>query len=299
MERRLFEFYLTRPSLYFSDIRTEYDKAKYVVIGIPFDSTSSFRPGSRFAPLSVRNVSLEMESFDVETGIDFDSLPVYDAGDLGFIASPEELVEKLSKIIREVIKDDKIPIIVGGEHTLTYGSILGLSEVENVTLVFIDAHLDLRDEYPIGASLTHATVLRRCVEKVGCNRAIVIGARAVSPEEVNYAKECGLTVIYSHEVRKNMKRLLNKLNREKVYLSIDIDVVDPGLAPGVGNPEPLGLSLKTILKILKNIIFKNKLLGIDIVEVNPLYDKAEITSFYAAFLIKKIVLYNEIKACFK
>ena len=295
MERETLKFYLTRPSLYFSGIEIDYSKAKYVIIGVPFDSTSSFRPGSRFAPTSIRNISLEMESYDVETGIDFDSLLVHDAGDLSFVIDPKELTKKLSAVIKEIIKNEKIPVIIGGEHTLTYGSILGTSEIKDVTLVFMDAHLDLRDQYPIGANLTHATVLRRCVEKIGCNKIVVIGARAVSPEEVSYARECGLMVVYSHEIRKKIKQLLNKLNGEKVYLSIDIDVIDPGLAPGVSNPEPLGLSLRTILKILKNIILKNKLLGADIVEVNPLYDRANITSTYATLLIKKIILYNEIK----
>ncbi|RLE85936.1 MAG: agmatinase [Thermoprotei archaeon] len=289
------KLYLTSVQPTFSGVDVNYEDAKYVLMGVPFDSTSSYRPGSRFAPKTIREISIEMESFDAELSLDFDHTPFHDAGDIKSISSPEDLIKKVSMVVKDTIKDGKIPIIIGGEHTTTLGSVVGLKELSDFNLIFLDAHLDLRDEYPVGARVTHATVLRRCAEKIGCDRIIVIGARAVSKEEVEYADRCKIKVFYYHElIYNNLDKLIDSIGGN-AYISIDMDVLDPGLAPGVSNPEPPGISFKELIDILKTIMRNIKLVGMDVTEVNPLYDPSGVTSAYAAAIIKKIVLLNEAK----
>jgi len=254
-----------------------------VLIGVPMDYTSTYKPGSRFAPDYIRNASCNIEFYSLSTRRIMESEGFID---LGNIILPPGDVEKSLSIIQSVAKGawkeyQGIPLgFLGGEHLITYPIVSGLMDGID-TLVVFDAHLDLRDEY-LGSRLNHASFLRRLVEK-GV-RVIHIGSRAYSGEELEYLKTLENIKVYS--VLDVLEKTVEAVELGRVYISIDMDVIDPSYAPGVGNPEPFGLTPLQLLGLLKKIVgSSSRLVGFDIVEVNPLVDVNDVTSILAGKLV--------------
>lgn len=260
------------------------------IIGVPYDSSSSYRPGSRFAPQSIRDAACNIELSSVLTGIDLELVGFNDIGDLAVtLGDGEKTLNTLTNVVSNVLSEKRILSVIGGEHTITYGVLRAFKE--DVGYLVVDAHLDLREDY-LGYRYSHASFNRLIVEELGLH-PLYIGVRAWSSEESSYAKKHGLKTISSElfedrsvsEIVNEVKQLLKHV--DKVYISIDFDAFDPSYAPGVSNPEPLGITPRKLLRVLRELILSNKLrvVGFDVVEVNPLKDPSDVTSILAAKMI--------------
>ena len=258
------------------------------IFGVPFDSTVTFRPGARFGPNAIRQAYMNIEIYSSFLDVDLESLSVLDLGNLRFTNNVEEMVYSVGKVVTEMVQEGGTFGVLGGEHTLTFGTYLSIPK--DAALIIFDAHLDLRDEFA-GLKLSHATFLRRLTDKIGTKSIIDVGSRAASREEWKVADSIGLSLIPMqtvHNLAKPEKLLLDFLKEfESVYVSIDLDVLDPSFAPGVGNPEPDGLSIHKLLEFLYSLRGK-KIVGFDIVELTPLYDNG-ITAIVAAKLMNELM----------
>ncbi len=274
--------------MFFGGFECDFQEAEFIVIGVPFDKTSTFKSGAKFAPNSIRKAAYNIETYSFRTNIDVDDLKIYDAGNLTTLSTVESMINGLSATISEIIKLNKIPVVIGGEHTLTYGIVKAL---KNCGIIIFDAHLDLRDEYPLNIKFSHATVTRRISELISCKKILCLGTRAVCKEEIKYAKDHELRYITSYEINeKNLDEIIDIINfkiREmdvdNLWISIDLDVLDPSIAPEVSNPEPEGINTKTLLDILMRVI-NDKVAGFDIVELVP-QEVNSITAIQAAKII--------------
>lgn len=274
--------YLVENPYFFSGIEHSYEESWFSIIGVPFDGTTSFRPGSRFGPASLRHFSLEAETLSLGSDLDLEEIPVSDLGDVSVTFSVDEVLNRVETVSREVKEDSKIPVLLGGEHTITLGAARGLKPE---LLVSFDAHFDYRDEYPRGMRISHATIMRRISEEV-C-RVVHVGVRATCREEAEYAH--GKTYFTSRQIIQNPVEVADALRSivEKagsVYLSIDLDALDPAYAPGVANPEACGLSTSLLTSLLENVV-SEKIVGLDLVELNPLLDYAGASAAAASRIV--------------
>jgi agmatinase len=267
-------FYIDSTSRAFGGFQAEFSKAEFVLFGVPFDSTSSFRPGSRFGPRAMREVSANLETWSWRTGVDYEDVELHDLGDISVVhGDSAETIRRVQETVEDIRGARKIPILLGGEHTVTLGAV---RVFKDAAVISFDAHFDLRDDY-LSNKLSHACVMRRSVEEVGPGNVVVVGARASYAEEVEFVKKKGirymssLDIIRSGAIEAATWAKGSLRGAKKVYISIDIDVLDPAYAPGVGNPEPEGIGTTALLDILHAIV-DERVVGFDVVEVSPPYD---------------------------
>jgi len=257
------------------------------IFGVPFDATSTFRPGARFGPNAIRQAYMNIEIYSPFLDVDLESLSILDLGNLKLTSDVDEMIYSVGKVVVEMVKDKVTFGVLGGEHTLTFGTYLSVPKGN--ALIIFDAHLDLRDEFA-GLKLSHATFLRRLTERIGTDSIIHIGSRAASSGEWKVADKIGLPLISMQTIYAiaNSEKLLSDFLKgfENVYVSIDLDVLDPSFAPGVGNPEPDGLSVHKLLEFLYSL--KKRIIGFDIVELTPMYDNGT-TSVVAAKLMNELI----------
>jgi agmatinase len=253
-------------------------KAKYVILGVPFDVTSTYRTGARFGPNAVRQASLNIETYSFRSGVDAEDLMLHDLGDLHVSTSPKRTVDMLKLVVEDLLAAKKMPVVIGGEHTITLGILKGLGDkTKETAVVSFDAHLDVRKEYQ-GLTLSHTTFMRVINEEVKPAKIVEVGTRAVSREELTYAEEGGISFFTSHQIRKEgTAQVTQRLKEElapykRVYLTVDMDVLDPVFAPAVQNPEPEGIATSTLLDILCALCDK-RVVGFDVVEIAPVYDQ--------------------------
>ncbi|KYK22813.1 hypothetical protein AYK21_03555 [Thermoplasmatales archaeon SG8-52-2] len=274
---------------YFADAESSFDEAKYVIFGVPYDKTSSFRPGARNGPKEIRKASWNFETYNFRTGFDFSDVKFHDYGDLEVKdKTPERMVEEVSKFTSKLLKNNKISIAIGGEHSITPGIVNAYPK--DIFVVSLDAHIDFRQKYE-NSPYNHACATRRISDHVGIDNVAVIGIRSAEKEEFLEAKKLGLFYIDSYEIRENgIEQALGKtkkhIGNNKVYLTLDIDVIDPAFAPGTSTPEPFGISPFDILKCID--AFSSNLIGFDIVEVCPDFDNGQ-TALLAAKLIRSVI----------
>ena len=276
----------------FGGIQKPFEKAKYVVFGVPFDVTSTYRTGARFGPNAIRQASLNIETYSFRAGIDVEDLPLHDLGDLHVSTSPKRTIDMLKLVVEDILAAKKMPIAIGGEHTITLGVLKGLGDKARETaVVSFDAHLDVRKEF-LGLTLSHTTFMRVINEEVKPAKIIEVGTRAVCKEELAYAKEAGIGFFTSQLIRnEGATQIIQRLKEElapyeNVYLSIDMDVLDPAFAPAVQNPEPEGIETHTLLDILCALCDK-RVIGFDAVEIAPVYDQG-ISAINAAKVIFEV-----------
>lgn len=280
------------PPLAFGGFQRTFQEADYTVLGIPFDMTSTYRSGARFAPTAIREASLNIETYSFRAGIDAEGLKVHDLGNLDIIYDVDEILRRTELVVRDLQDEGKLPAILGGEHTITLGAARGVGE--GTAVVSFDAHLDLRDEY-LGRTVSHTTFMRRICEQVNPGKILEIGVRAVCQEELDYAKKASVQFFTVYEIKregieKAVKKIVGALDDcEKIYLSIDMDVLDPAYAPAVQNPEPEGLSASTLLDILQGLC-NSRLVALDVTEVAPSYDQGN-TAVQAAKIIFEVLCY--------
>jgi agmatinase len=277
----------------FGGVQKPFEKAKYVIFGVPFDVTSTYRSGARFGPNAIRQASLNIETYSFRVGIDVEDLLLHDAGDLHVSTSPRKTVDMLKLVVADVLAAGKMPVAIGGEHTITLGILKGLGgKAGETAVVSFDAHLDLRREYQ-GLTLSHTTFMRVINEEVKPSKIIEVGTRAVCREELDYAKKAGITFFTSQQLRKEgteqvTRKLEEKLEPyENVYLSVDMDVLDPAFAPAVQNPEAEGIDAHTLIDVLCALCDK-RVVGFDVLEIAPVYDQG-ISAVAAAKVIFEVL----------
>jgi len=287
------ELYVS-PSAPFSGFQRTFEEADYVVLGVPFDATSTFRCGARFAPLAVREASMNIETYSFRTGMDIEDLKLHDLGDLHISAEADETLRRLELVTRELADAGKTPVLIGGEHTITFGAARGVGR--DAAIISFDAHLDLRNEY-MGKTVSHTTFMRRIHESIRPRKILEIGTRAVCKEELEYAQESAIQYFTVHEIRsRKFKETIDAIlkavaNCEKIYLTIDMDVLDPAFVPAVQNPEPDGLDMPMLLDFLGRIA-DSRIIAFDVVEVAPHYDGG-VTAIQAAKTMFEILCHIE------
>lgn len=269
---------LASPTNIFSGFQKPYEKAEYIIFGVPFDATSTYRAGARFGPASIRQASLNIETYSVRTGIDVEDLSLHDLGDIHVSADTDKTLKTLELVTKDILKAEKTPVAIGGEHTITFGLTRGLAKNASTTaIISFDAHLDLRNEFQ-GLKMSHTTFMRRINEKVRPAKIIEIGTRAVCKEELTYAKKAGIEFYTTQNVRKvGTKRISHQLEEKlakykNIYVSVDMDILDPAFVPAVQNPEADGLEMHHLLDILETVCDK-RVVGFDVLEIAPDYDQ--------------------------
>ncbi len=282
------ELYVSQSNV-FSGVQRPFKKARYVILGVPFDVTSTYRTGARFGPNAVRQASLNIETYSFRSGVDVEDLNLHDLGDLHTSTSPKRTVDVLKLVVADVLASKKTPIVIGGEHTVTLGMMKGLGDkAEKTAVVSFDAHLDLRKEF-MGLTLSHTTFMRRINEEVKPAKIVEVGTRAVCQEELSYADGSGIDFFTTQKIREEgADKIVRQLKEAlkpyaNVYLSVDMDVLDPAFAPAVQNPEPEGLDTNTLLDIVCSLCDR-RVVGFDVVEVAPVYDQG-ISAVTAAKII--------------
>lgn len=273
-------------NLIFADATAPFAKAKFVIFGAPYDGTSCFRTGSRWAPNAIREASYNFETFIAACGVDLAEVPFCDMGNINAGLDREELFREVQETSARISKSKKIPIMLGGEHSLTHPAFVGLGR--KLKLVVLDAHLDLRDEY-MGAKHSHACVSRRIVETIGKENIILIGIRSGAKEEYEFAEENG--ILYYSADRLNSEGLGGVMRalggiRGSVYLSIDMDAMDPAYAPAVSTPEPFGLTPSHVRAIIQKVA--PKVAAMDVLEIVPQYDTGN-TAILGAKLVREFI----------
>lgn len=287
-----YELFVSQSNV-FSGFQKPFEKAKYVILGVPFDVTSTYRTGARFGPNAIRQASLNIETYSFRTDMDVEDLQLHDLGDLHVLTDTEKSLERIKLVITDVLNAGKTPVTIGGEHTITLGVMKGLGKrASRTVIVSFDAHLDLRNEF-MGIKFSHTTFMRRINEEAKPAKIIEVGTRAVCKEELVYAKKAGIEFFTAHKIRKEgarhvTKQLSEKLAKYKnIYLSVDMDVLDPAYAPAVQNPEPEGLEPHVLLDILCGICDK-RVVGFDVLEVAPNYDQG-VSAIQAAKVVFEVL----------
>ncbi len=261
----------------FTGISSAYDKSRFVFFGVPYDKTSTYKAGSRFAPGTLRDVSANMELYSIRSKVDLEQVAIHDWGDVDIVENLVETLGRVKSVCSELLDSNKIPIMAGGEHSITKAAADALPE--DTGLLSFDAHLDLRDEF-LGERLSHATFMRRVSEKLGSDHIMEVGIRAFSRPELDFARKSGVMMITPQDLRetgisKTAQRIRGFLSRfSQSYVTVDIDVLDPAFAPGVGNPEPDGISTDELLTLVDASMQKNTV-GFDLVEVSPQLDSGQ------------------------
>ena len=272
----------------YAGAEAEYNDADVVIYGIPYDHTSCFKAGAREAPTAIRRASYNFEEIHFEHGIHQNLPSICDYGNCDDFILHEDMFAEVDFCVGPAIRDGKFTIAMGGEHTVNI-PIIRQFEKDDIALISIDAHLDSRDEY-LGTPNSHACITRRAAEHIGLDNVFVLGCRAIGEEELD--RDDPVQFISSYEIMetgitKAIKTALETVKNDKIYLTVDIDGIDPAFAPGTGTPEPFGLMPMDVKKVINEI--GDRLAGFDVVEVCPPADPAGITSILAARYINEVI----------
>ncbi|MCL1978771.1 MAG: agmatinase [Methanomassiliicoccaceae archaeon] len=272
----------------YAGAESDYDSADAFILGIPYDRTSSFKSGAAEAPFFIRKASYNFEEIHFEHGLDIPKLNLFDQGNCESPFFPEDMMEEVKFFMAPAIKDKKFTIAIGGEHSVNI-PIIQCFKKGDVSLITIDAHLDSRDDY-LGTPYSHACVTRRAAEHLGIENVFSLGVRSVSREELE--RDDVIPHITSFEIKEKgmewaVKKALESVRNECVYLSLDIDGIDPAFAPGTGTPEPFGLDPVDVKKAIG--LIGGRLAGFDVTEVCPPADPSGITSILAARFINEVI----------
>lgn len=250
---------------------TSYEKSKVVVLPVPYDSTTTYKAGTRDGPHAIINASRSVEFFNEEVGRDVSKVGIYTLEELApNLNSPEETINLVERETSLILEDDKLPVMIGGEHSLTVGSVRAVSKKykKNFSVLHFDAHSDSRETY-MGSRYCHACVMSRVREV--CDSCYSIGVR--STEEDGYKKYKSNTIYRKDMHNKKMQEIadfLVKNTKDNVYITVDLDVLDPSEMPSLGTPEPDGLSFYELISIIKGVLAKKRLVGADFVELSPI-----------------------------
>ncbi|PDO10717.1 MAG: agmatinase [Candidatus Reconcilbacillus cellulovorans] len=268
----------------------DYEPAQAVVFGMPMDFTVSFRPGARFGPARIREASIGLEEYSPYLDRSLADVRYFDAGDLMLpFGNAERSLAMIGDFVRKLLADGKFPLGLGGEHLVSWPIVREMhARYPDLALIHIDAHADLREHYE-GEPLSHATPIRKAAELLGGRNIYQFGIRSGTREEFEYARE--RLNFYPFEVLEPLRRVLPELAGRPVYVTVDIDVLDPSAAPGTGTAEPGGVSSRELLAAIHAIARSEvRVVGADVVEVAPVYDPSEQTAIVAAKLVREMLI---------
>lgn len=275
----------------FFALNCPYEDAKAVIFGAGFDGTTSFRPGTRFGPSAMRSESIGLESFSPYQDKDLEDAPICDSGDLDLpFGDAEQALALIEEETGRILSDGKLPIMLGGEHLVTLGAFRAVAKkYPDVVVLHFDAHCDLRDDY-IGAKLSHACVIRRIHDIVGDGRIYQFGIRSGTKEEFEFAKEHTKMERFRADNFDEVLALLRLSEKPvPVYLTVDLDVLDPREFPGTGTPEAGGLSFEDLRICLMQLQDIN-LVGMDFVELSPPYDQSGCSTALALKIFREMLI---------
>ena len=266
----------------------EYEDASVVLFGAGFDGTTSFRPGTRFGPSAIRNESFGIETYSPYQDKDMLDYCFFDSGDLELpFGNTDSVLADIYERSASILADGKMPFMIGGEHLVTLGSVRAVSEkFDDLHIVHFDAHADLRDDY-LGQKLSHACVLRRCHEIVGDGHIFQFGIRSGDRDEFIFAD----THTEMHKFNfDGLEDVVEKLKGKNVYLTVDLDVLDPSIFAGTGTPEAEGMSFGDLRKALTLVCSKLNIVGCDVNELSPQYDQSGVSTAVACKIIRETLL---------
>lgn len=269
----------------------DFEESEAVLYGMPMDWTVSFRPGSRFGPTRIREVSIGLEEYSPYLDRELEEVKFYDAGDIPLpFGNPQRSIDMIEEFVDGVLDAGKFPLGMGGEHLVTWPVIKAMfKKYPDMAIIHMDAHTDLREDYE-GEPLSHASIIRKSAELIGPKNVYSFGIRSGLKEEFQWAKENGMH-ISKFEVLEPLKEVLPQLAGRPVYVTIDIDVLDPAHAPGTGTVDCGGITSKELLASIHEIARSEvNVVGCDLVEVAPIYDPSEQTANTASKLIREMIL---------
>lgn len=266
----------------------DYKSSSLVILGAPMDYTVSFRPGTRLGPQHIRQVSIGIEEYSRPLDKELGDCAYYDAGDVSLpFGRVKESLHRIGAVVNRVLADGKFPLVLGGEHLITFPVVEQMVHYyPDLAIIHFDAHADLRDDY-LGEKLSHATVMKRAAELVGGKNLYQFGIRSGTRDEFSYA--AANTNMFVDEMLEPLKKVCLELSGRPVYITFDIDVLDPAYAPGTGTPEPGGCTPREAVGAL-HMLGSLNVVGMDLVEVSPVYDPTERTSLLAAKLVREAIL---------
>lgn len=272
----------------FIGFEDDFAQAKAVLFGAPFDGTTSFKPGARFAPNAMREDSWAIESYSPYFDKDLEDLELFDYGNLELpFGDKKNALRMIQDLTQEIIEADKIPIMIGGEHLVSLAPVKALSKKYNdLQIIHFDAHTDLRNDY-LGEALSHATVLRRIYDQVGDGNVNQFCIRSGLKEEFEWAKKHTHLEKFTYNT---LESCVRRLKEKPVYITIDLDVLDPSVFPGTGTPEPGGISFHQMMEIIEILSKLENVVGMDIVELSPKFDASGVSTAVACKTLRELVL---------
>jgi len=272
----------------FIGFEDDFEESVAVLFGVPFDGTTSFKPGARFAPSAMREDSWAIESFSPYQDKDLEDLKLFDYGNLELpFGDKKNALRMIQEFTQEVIDAGKIPIMIGGEHLVSLAPVKALSKkYDDLNIIHFDAHTDLREDY-LGEALSHATVLRRIYDQVGEGKINQFCIRSGLKEEFEWAKKHSHLEKFTYNT---LPSCVKRLKDKPVYITIDLDVLDPSVFPGTGTPEPGGIDFHQMLEIISILGKLENVVGMDVVELSPKYDASGVSTAVACKTLRELVL---------
>lgn len=272
----------------FFEAQSTYEDARAVIYGMPMDWTTSFRPGSRFGPTRIREVSINLEDYSPYADRELGEVAYFDAGDIPLpFGSAQRSLDAIEEYVRKIVADGKFPIGLGGEHLVSLAPIKVMAERHpDLVVVHIDAHTDLREEME-GEALSHSAIIRRALDYVKPENVYQFGIRSGLKEEFEFAKE--RMHLHKFKVIEPLKECLEELKGSPVYVTYDIDAIDPAFAPGTGTAEPGGITSAEAIESIY-LLSELNIVGFDLVEVAPVLDQSERTQILASKMIREVIL---------
>lgn len=275
----------------FMSMDDSYEESNLVVFGAGFDGTTSNRPGTRFASTAMRPEFYGLETYSPILNLDMDDYKICDIGDLELsIGNTDIVLGEIYEGTKQIVKDNKVPFMIGGEHLVTLPAFKAVHDkYKDIYVLHFDAHTDLRDEYNNNKN-SHATVIKRIWDIIGDNKIYQFGIRSGTKEEFEFSLKDKHTYMETHTID-TFEEIIKSLDGKNIYLTIDLDVLDPSIFPGTGTPEPGGITYKefeSIFKILKNSNIN--LVGCDIVELSPDYDNTSVSTVTACKILRELTL---------
>jgi len=272
----------------FIGFEDDFKESKAVLFGAPFDGTTSFKPGARFAPAAMRQDSWAIESYSPYFDKDLEDLKLFDSGDLELpFGDKKNALRMIQEHVNEIVEADKIPVMIGGEHLVSLAPVKALSKkYDELHIIHFDAHTDLREDY-LGEALSHATVIRRIYDQVGVGKINQFCIRSGLKEEFEWAKKHTHLEKFTYNT---LPSCVKRLKDKPVYITIDLDVLDPSVMPGTGTPEPGGIDFHDLMNIIKELSNLNNVVGMDVVELSPKYDASGISTAVACKTLRELVL---------
>ena len=268
---------------------SDFDSAKIVLFGAPFDSTTSFRPGARFGSAAIRHESFGLETYSHYQKKDLTDYNIFDSGDIELcFGSAESALSDIEARAEEILENGKLPLLIGGEHLVTLGSVRAVfKKYPDLHIIHFDAHADLRDDY-LGAKLSHACVIRRCYDLVGDNRIHQFCIRSGERTEFEFADKHTDMHPFSFE---GLSEVVNELKKSNVpvYFTIDLDCLDPSLFSGTGTPEAGGVTFMELLNAILDVAELN-IVGADINELAPNLDMSGVSTATACKVLRELLL---------